>query len=171
MELLHEVHAHQIFINGAFNGDPHPGNFLLMDDGRIGLIDYGQVKHINLKTRLNYAKLILALADDDKDRIVDIFTNKMRMRGKYGKKDIAYKLACFWNDRITKDVMGDHNIPSFLDWAQSEDPVDSVDNEYVMIARVSVFLRGMGNAFGLQLRTSSYWKPYAKQLLSEHGEL
>ncbi len=27
----------------AFNGDPHPGNILLCPDGRVGLIDYGQV--------------------------------------------------------------------------------------------------------------------------------
>ena len=38
-----QVHAHEIFMNGAFNGDPHPGNILLCDDGKIGLIDYGQV--------------------------------------------------------------------------------------------------------------------------------
>lgn len=37
------VHSHELFIDGAFNGDPHPGNVLLLSDGRIGLIDYGQV--------------------------------------------------------------------------------------------------------------------------------
>eukprot|EP00959_Pyramimonas_sp_CCMP1952_P326512 6834711-Pyramimonas_sp.AAC.1 len=42
LELLMEVHAHEIFNDGIFNGDPHPGNILLMDDGRLGLIDYGQ---------------------------------------------------------------------------------------------------------------------------------
>ena len=41
-----EVHAYEIFNNGVFNGDPHPGNILLMDDGRLGLIDYGQVRTI-----------------------------------------------------------------------------------------------------------------------------
>lgn len=30
-------------MDGAFNGDPHPGNILLMPDGKLGLIDYGQV--------------------------------------------------------------------------------------------------------------------------------
>lgn len=44
IELLHHVHAHEIFLNGEFNGDPHPGNIMLLNDGRIGLIDYGQVR-------------------------------------------------------------------------------------------------------------------------------
>ena len=38
------VHGHQIFVDGAFNGDPHPGNILLTPDGKLGLIDYGQVR-------------------------------------------------------------------------------------------------------------------------------
>lgn len=36
------VHGHQIFVDGAFNGDPHPGNILLTPDGKLVLIDYGQ---------------------------------------------------------------------------------------------------------------------------------
>jgi predicted unusual protein kinase regulating ubiquinone biosynthesis (AarF/ABC1/UbiB family) len=30
MELLLAVHGHQLFVNGYFNADPHPGNFLLL---------------------------------------------------------------------------------------------------------------------------------------------
>jgi ubiquinone biosynthesis protein len=33
----------QIFEDGIYHGDPHPGNFILMDGGRIGLIDFGNV--------------------------------------------------------------------------------------------------------------------------------
>ena len=40
---IERVHGHQIFVDGAFNGDPHPGNILLTPDGKLGLIDYGQV--------------------------------------------------------------------------------------------------------------------------------
>lgn len=44
METLLAVHGHEILVDGIFNGDPHPGNILLMPDGRLGLIDFGQVK-------------------------------------------------------------------------------------------------------------------------------
>ena len=43
MKLLLRVSGHQIFRDGVFNADPHPGNVLLLPDGRLGLIDYGQV--------------------------------------------------------------------------------------------------------------------------------
>lgn len=53
-----QVHGHQIFINGCFNGDPHPGNVLLMPDGRLGLVDYGQVKEIPNDAMRKYAMLM-----------------------------------------------------------------------------------------------------------------
>jgi len=49
---LIDVHGHEIFVDGYFNADPHPGNMLLLDQKtgspRIGLIDYGQVKEVRL---------------------------------------------------------------------------------------------------------------------------
>jgi hypothetical protein len=47
-----------------------PGNILLLPDGRLGLIDYGQVKRLTLKERICYAKLICALAREDRAAIV-----------------------------------------------------------------------------------------------------
>jgi aarF domain-containing kinase len=32
--------------------DPHPGNFIFMDDGRLGLIDFGCIQHYNAEERL-----------------------------------------------------------------------------------------------------------------------
>ena len=70
IDLLCRVHAHEIIMDGAFNGDPHPGNILLCPDGRLGLIDYGQVKHLDVPTRVNYAKTIVALAREDRPEVV-----------------------------------------------------------------------------------------------------
>ena len=38
IDLLNEVHAHEIFIDGIFNGDPHPGNIFLLKNGKIGTL-------------------------------------------------------------------------------------------------------------------------------------
>lgn len=48
IKLLIEVHGYEIFVNGSFNGDPHAGNILVLPDGRLGLIDYGQVSNFLL---------------------------------------------------------------------------------------------------------------------------
>ena len=71
LDLLLHVHGHQIFINGIFNADPHPGNILKLDDGRLGLIDYGQVKRLESKDRIALSKIIVAL--NSKERKQSIF--------------------------------------------------------------------------------------------------
>lgn len=67
LQTLVDVHAHEILVDGCFNGDPHPGNVMLLSDGRLGLIDYGQVKHISLEDRKAYARLIVALDERNQE--------------------------------------------------------------------------------------------------------
>lgn len=42
LDILCKVHGFEIFHLGVFNADCHPGNVLLLPDGRLGLIDYGE---------------------------------------------------------------------------------------------------------------------------------
>jgi len=162
-----DVHAHQIFHDGVFNGDPHPGNILLMPDGRLGLIDYGQVKHISEETRVSYAKLIVALCVEDRDQVQKIMRDEFGGRSKYSNKDICYRLSQFWCDRDTPDVTGGRNLQEFIDWAEAEDPVVESPLAMVMISRVSVMIRGLGNAFNIRLRVAPAWRDAAERLLKQ----
>ncbi len=49
----------------VFNGDPHPGNYLLADDGRVAFIDFGLVKHFEEDEVDQFARLIRAMLDRD----------------------------------------------------------------------------------------------------------
>jgi ubiquinone biosynthesis protein len=40
------IYATMIFEHGFFHGDPHPGNLLVLPDGRIGLLDFGLAKEL-----------------------------------------------------------------------------------------------------------------------------
>ena len=55
LETLLKVHGHQILIDGIFNGDPHPGNILLLNNSnKLGLIDFGfHFKKNNIKIDFN----------------------------------------------------------------------------------------------------------------------
>ena len=171
LRTLLDVHAEEIFVHGAFNGDPHPGNVLLMPDGRLGLIDYGQVKRVDIATRRNYAKLVLAILAEDKKEIARLcqssapegFGGDSRNKD----EDVAYRLAMFWNDRDTPDVTLGLNLQEFLDEMERRDPVIRAPKDMVMIARVSMLLRGMANAFNVRLRVAEAWRPHAAALLAE----
>ncbi len=60
-----------IFEDGLFHSDPHPGNFFIEGNGRIGLIDYGQVGILDDRTRDRLIDLVLAARNQDSHRVVD----------------------------------------------------------------------------------------------------
>ena len=60
-----------VFEDGLFHADPHPGNFFIEPDGRIGLIDFGLVVALDDNTRDELIDLVLAATGDDAHRLVD----------------------------------------------------------------------------------------------------
>jgi aarF domain-containing kinase len=169
IELLCHFQASNIFFNGVFNGDAHPGNILLLKDGKMGMIDYGQIKHMSLRQRIVYAKLTIALSRDDKEEVVRLYFDEMGTKTKYRSKDIAYLLVSFYNDRDTPEILGDRNISTFIDYCQSIDPMIQLADDYIFASRASLLLRGMGKAFGLKIRISQIWKDDAIEFLKSQG--
>lgn len=169
LSLLYRIHAHEIFEGGHFNGDPHPGNILLLKDGRLGLIDYGQVTSMDVEKRIIFAKMIVAIHRDDKEEVARIFFDEMKAVTKHKKKDVAYKLCCFWCDRDTDDILEGRNIADFLDHCEACDPMINIPPDFLVAQRVSVLLRGMGNAFGLKIKTTDLWYDQARIFLEKHG--
>jgi predicted unusual protein kinase regulating ubiquinone biosynthesis (AarF/ABC1/UbiB family) len=52
-----------------FNADAHPGNYLLLDDGRVAFLDFGMTKHLDSdQIELEIAAL-QAVFDDDPERL------------------------------------------------------------------------------------------------------
>lgn len=169
LEIMAVVHAHELFAIGAFNGDPHPGNIMLMEDGRLGLIDYGQVKRLTIDQRIKYAKMILAHLHYDKDEAVRIAYEEWGVVTQHMNPEIGYKSSAFWNDRDTDDITNGMNMHLFLDWIQSQDPMLNLPDEYVMPGRLNILLRGMGKAFGLRMRMSELWADEAQAFLNSQG--
>ena len=61
-----------VFEDGYFHADPHPGNFFIEPDGRIGLIDFGLVGVLDARSRDQLIDLVLAVYSRDSDRLVDV---------------------------------------------------------------------------------------------------
>src|SRR5262245_60882663 len=45
---------------GMFNGDPHPGNYLFHDDGRVTFLDFGCVKYFPPQMLADWKRLVLS---------------------------------------------------------------------------------------------------------------
>ena len=53
----------QMFVHGEIHADPHPGNLLVTDDGRLALFDLGMIAHVPPKQRERMLKLLFAAVD------------------------------------------------------------------------------------------------------------
>ncbi len=42
-----ECYAKQFFLDGFFQADPHPGNLFALEDGRLGIVDFGLAKELS----------------------------------------------------------------------------------------------------------------------------
>ena len=60
---LMRAYLDQVFANGDIHADPHPGNVLLCDDGRLALIDLGMVAQVAPRMRERLLKLLFAAVD------------------------------------------------------------------------------------------------------------
>ena len=61
----------QIFVNGLFHADPHPGNLLLLPDNRICFLDFGMFGRLGRRERRRMAFVFWALVDGDYDGVAD----------------------------------------------------------------------------------------------------
>ena len=63
--LLFRAFFQQIFIDGFFHADPHPGNIFYLDDGRVAIIDCGMIGKLDPRTQQLLTEMLLAIVDID----------------------------------------------------------------------------------------------------------
>jgi ubiquinone biosynthesis protein len=60
----------QIFTNGFFHADPHPGNILILKDGRFCFLDYGAVGIVSASLRRRLGVILYGVIYKDPQRII-----------------------------------------------------------------------------------------------------
>ena len=66
------AYVFQVVVEGVYHADPHHGNVLLTDDGRLALLDFGLLGRLDEDTRAGLALLLLALAQNRADDVADL---------------------------------------------------------------------------------------------------
>lgn len=64
-EIIFRFAFTSVLVDGVFSGDPHPGNYLFMDDGRVCFLDFGLVKHMDTDERMLIRAPMEAMVNGD----------------------------------------------------------------------------------------------------------
>jgi len=63
--LLFRAFFQQIYVNGFFHADPHPGNIFYLENGKLAMIDCGMIGRLDPRTQRLLTELLLAIVDFD----------------------------------------------------------------------------------------------------------
>lgn len=95
------AYFNQIYVSGFFHGDMHPGNLILLENGDIGLIDFGIVGKIDKKTRNCIAEILIAYLQKDYDQVA-----KLHITGNLVPKDTNVDSLAISCRKIGETVVG-----------------------------------------------------------------
>lgn len=92
-EDLVRCYLDQTMIHGFVHADPHPGNLLLTEDGRLGVLDLGMVTFIPQRLRGDLLKLLLAIASGDDSGTVDVAERIGQRLDEYDRTSLERSIA------------------------------------------------------------------------------
>lgn len=70
--LLFRAFFQQIYLDGFFHADPHPGNMFYLNDNRVALLDCGMVGRLDPRTQEILTEMLLAIVDIDAQRCSEL---------------------------------------------------------------------------------------------------
>lgn len=111
------VHAfwRQFFGGGVLHADPHPGNFKVMADGRLAILDYGCVKIFDEAFMRAFSKMMFASFANDVPRLRESFVELELMDDPESDEELEdmTKIVRFFSVGVNEDAIFDFGT---FDW-------------------------------------------------------
>jgi ubiquinone biosynthesis protein len=156
----------EVFIDGVFHADPHPGNLMLLDDGRYAILDFGLLGRLSPQMKETIVVIALAVAVRDADTI-------SRTLYRLGQPDERVDLA-----EVKRDT--ELVLQRYLNRSISD--IDStlltqqilalgmkhrlrIPTEYTMLGRAGATIEGIVRELDPEIDVAEVARPYAEKLL------
>ncbi|KAI9205393.1 kinase-like domain-containing protein [Polychytrium aggregatum] len=168
---LLRVHGHEIFVDRFFQGDPHLGNILLTPEGKLGLIDYGQVKSLSEHDIAVLAQLFVFIADHKKDEAVQL-AKQVGFETEKNDPYVLYQTMVVALDRDDTATCEGMNPQQYMERLSKLDKTRSIPEQFVMAVRTAILLRAVGYLMGYRsVSLAQEWRPFAEHALRQYGHL
>lgn len=184
IEEITRAYAHQIYVDGFFNGDPHPGNFLVSrtPPHRPILLDFGLTKSLSSSMKQALAKMFLASAEGNHVALLSSFA-EMGLKLRLDMPDQVMEVSTLFFRRSTPATEALENVKSLNEQREKNikiiqekmnlnekeakrfNPVDAFPGDAVIFMRVLNLLRGLSSAMNVRIAYLDIMKPFAEAAL------
>ncbi len=158
----------QVFEHGLFHGDPHPGNLLWLEGGRLGILDFGLTERVTAEMRDVVMSLFTGLIFQDADTVAMTLYRAGATDGpvdlKGFRKEIQ-RLLSKYHGASLRDLSDSSTITEVVAVA-SRYRIRLVP-EYAVLARAVSLVDGLARELIPDVDIVSEVRPYAARLLSQ----
>ncbi|MCQ2961967.1 MAG: AarF/ABC1/UbiB kinase family protein [archaeon] len=154
----------QIFLDGFFHADPHPGNIFITEDNAVCFIDFGMMGILDDEFRQDLAELMINFSDHNIDGLIN---QLIRMDILNEKTDINL-LKRDLNDLFSKyygmELSRFNGIIEDLLFLMQKYEI-RLPNEFVLMARGLSMVENIGLHLDPNINVVEYLKPIARKLI------
>lgn len=133
----------QVFKDGFFHGDPHPGN-LVIRDKKIVYIDFGIVGELSPSVRENLIKLMKSIVFEDIETMMNLLLQMAITKGKVDRFAFSEDLHDFYQSYISRSF-GQIDLSTFFsDVLRVTHKYKMVmPNDFILLAKALTILEGV----------------------------
>lgn len=161
--------------DGFFHADPHSGNYLIMPEEVIGLVDFGKVGYLRDKDRMDLIRLYIVAIEMDVDGMIDQLMRMSAVREDVDRNKLAYDLSRFLNKY--------HGVP--IKYVRARELIDEITAitfrhhlrlpaTWWLVAQTIVMLEGIGLQldpdFDVFEAAAPHIRTLMKNLIFPHGD-
>ncbi len=170
-ERVIRLYLHMVLESGIYHADPHAGNLLVDDQGRIILLDYGMVGSLDLATKRNIRRLFIAVSTRDPGGLIDAMSAIGMVRPEADLAALRRRLSYLF-DRYyaeTLNQLGSLDLPQLLRDAESilSDQAIQVPGSFAFLGRAIAILVGLATAIYPDINLIDLFTPYVRRFITE----
>lgn len=157
---------HQLFTDGLFHGDPHPGNVIVLEGNRIGLLDFGLAGRLTKGMQESIILLVLAISLKDPDTVARLLYKVGVPEGRINLHqfraeihDILERYLGLKLSEVDSGVL----MAELVDLAMKYKI--KIPKEYAVLSKAAATTEGIIRQLDPELDIAEVALPYAKQLL------
>ncbi|MDB2687705.1 AarF/UbiB family protein [Mariniblastus sp.] len=161
-----DLYLQMIFNHGFYHADPHPGNILLTDDGKIGLLDFGMVGRISEQLREDIESMLVAIVNQDVSLLTSLIKRVGNCPPNLDDAALSNDIADFVGQYSTQNVSHFDMSGALKDFvAVVRQYKITLPTEASMLIKVLVSLEGTGRMLAPDFSLMEIMKPFQRMLL------